>query len=599
MIPRGVHRKLSIWLLAYFDWFVRARIKSLLDTKHHQHKGASRQISHMGRKIVVALYIYVNIKLLINIYLQYRHDSDLLRLNRQLTGESAINFARLPQLIFANVSSSKDARAVELTTRLQESRRLLHLFGSPHANCCMITEPIYIVVIVMTYCVYFKFGPAMLESVQSHFPSILVDEKNEMIAARELAAHESRQLLSSSKNCVLNIIDKVLECELIIEKNRLVAGSNGPRTALLPACEEPPAGSDRQHYQLTDLQRQIAHHKSLVRQVNHLLDSGDLFPFNRFPEWVDKMSLEFTMYSIGQLIYALCQDLFLFSYLPELVGLNSTLISWTDYWLLIDIWIFVIISLSGTIYHVVFMSINTVDQTRYLIELESKYRLSICNIQSELNLIACRNSASRTEDVSALNQERSLEDVNLTVARAILQYKIFLAQYKSLRRSFSTISITCIAMIILLPTSMRFHLPYNGTKNIQAICFVTSLASIVICDSILVPQCIIHNKGQKIYRLLSQLLATMIELNQVLGEESRQACSGHNTSLMRRILSDPKEFTDQFATELQPEVHLTFGTLVEVHYWYSLIMISSFYQIESWRRLFGNRLNDPLGIFFD
>jgi hypothetical protein len=596
MIPSSaIHRRLSRWLLYYFSLFAPFKLDSMLIGSEEQKQKLKRTIT-WGRQLVLALYIYTSLRILVNIYFQYQHDSTLLELNYFLNRKITIDRSALYKTIGHTNRSLLSASGITLMDRLHESRRILKRLGAPHVNCTMTIEGIYILVVVITLSAYLYGYLAADRIPDTHFASMLADGGADSVALERMISEEAKSVVTSNRSSVLSMMGRVLKCEQIIERAqaRLRACSRRSLPNIyVQSTTHPtwPSLSGRHAH----LQQQVGQHELFIRQVNHLVESGKLVPVNRSPDWVDQMSLRFAAFALNNFIFSLAQDIFVTFYLADLLGFGLDMSSWTDYWFLGELWLTLIISISATTYYVGISSIHTVDQTRYVKKLQANYRERIQANLSQLEEIIRRPMMDKHD------KKRRLDTIDLGLVKSILQYKIFLAQFESVRKSFSAaVSITCV-LLVLIPVVLRAHSPYHLGSLMWTVSVGASLVMFAIMDGVLVPYCLIHHEGEKLYRLMCRLLAHTIEVNETYACEMDASSRGavyneHNIDLLRRILADPGRFTDRFAAHAFSALHLTFGKLVKIHYWYSLIMLSNFFQLDSWRRVFGSRLDDPLGL---
>jgi hypothetical protein len=194
------------------------------------------------------------------------------------------------------------------------------------------------------------------------------------------------------------------------------------------------------------------------------------------------------------------------------------------------------------------------------------------------------------------DKEHRLDTISLGLVKSILQYKIFLAQFESVRKSFSAaVSITFV-LLAIIPVVLRAHLSYHLGSLLWTVSAGAGLVMFAITDGVLVPHCLIHHGGEKLYRLTCRLLAHTVEVNEIFSCEMDTTSRGavyneYNIDLLRRILADPGRLTDLFAARVFSALHLTFIKLVKIHYWYSLIMLCNFFRLDSWRQVFGSRLD--------
>lgn len=555
-----------------------------------------------GPHFVMALYVYVNLRILLSVYFQYQHDFSLLRLNRFLHGEGMTNLTELALLTRVN-RSQLGVEALSLLEQVEESSRKLALIGAPHRSCFMFTECVYLAIIGTTYFIYFNMNIYFnsIRSMDLHFSNMLLDKENELKLCRQLAESEARLVLKSSSNAIYNLLDRVLDCEEILKRSR---SASVPKLVAAKRCSSwqlvnwpvkgftgPGEGSGATACELSSM---IKGHRLLCKHVHQLQAANQLDPINRSREYVDQMAKEFSMFSMSNLSYSILQDILLVFFLPGQVGARVSLESWPDYWLLLDLWILILISLNSTVYYIAMLSVNSTDQNRYLAQLRANFGDCIKENEIKLSQLLLGHNNEAFAD-----PQRVFEEVNKNVVKSILEFRIFIAQFRPVRRTFSFIALTSFLVIVFVLLMICFHLPYYSSIEVKLFGVFMSLVIVALADSSLLPICLVHYQGVRLYRLMASMLAHTIEMNQLGVFDGANYCvyHKHTVDMLRRILSDPRRFTGQFAARALPGVLLTFATLVKIHFWYTLLYLSSTLQMHSWKSLFGSRLQDPFGVF--
>lgn len=165
--------------------------------------------------------------------------------------------------------------------------------------------------------------------------------------------------------------------------------------------------------------------------------------------------------------------------------------------------------------------------------------------------------------------------LNVSLLHTLLHHKIFV---KQLSRSFDPIPVvTTIVLleIFLMPAITRLFIAYLDHRKKQASLLICVLM-LVSCDMVLVAVCWMHARCRGVYRHLHSLLAHTISINHGMQlRTGRRVFDEHLVWLMRKELSDPDRFLDQFATQfLFGNSMLTYASLLRYHFWWGILSLS-------------------------
>lgn len=585
--------------------------------------------------ICLAIYLYISFKMMINVFFQYRYDSYAIRLRRidemlLSTVENATVSMFIAGFSFNSSLLSDDDRArlaslkVELLGSASFWRRALKWIGAPHINCYIIVECATVLLMLITHLVYIN---GRIAEARRHFDMYFVrsilNPRLELLRCRRMIEGEARKILESSANSTRALVQRVQDCERLM-RCRAVEG----RKFASPATTRPSRNANHQWRRRADspslswnschnstgcdLSISLDDHENLKLLMQRLVQDDQLVPANRSDKWIDSMSLQFSAFSTINLIYSTILNITLVIILPIYTNQKLELTNLMDKVALCELLFFTFLSINSTVFFLALLSVNATNQARYMKRVQASFlHCSHRNSARVQQMVLERRQSLSSSDLNLRstpldpsNQQPSnkqLDQMNANLAKSLLEYRIFLTQFKAIQKSFSLITVA-LYLLLFIPLMIRLHISYYY-QDFWWFGVYFSISALILTDSISVPICIIHNQGQRLYKVMSHMLAQAIELNiQSSGgrnKSTRRVYNEHLVWLLRRIVDDPKRFTDQFASQAFPGILLTFSSLTEIHYLFSLVLLSAFVQIESWQRLFGSRLNDPFGLFED
>ena len=218
--------------------------------------------------------------------------------------------------------------------------------------------------------------------------------------------------------------------------------------------------------------------------------------------------------------------------------------------------------------------------------------------QQQQQQLQMRSALPEDDNCYNRNNRQSANKMNTNLLFILMHYKIFIAQANPVVKTLDPMTIVVSILLLLIPIIVRFHLPYLNMfrdTDIRFFAVSLSLTMIVPTNLIILPLCYFQSRCEDLYRALSSLLAHMIEIESE--PNARGTYNQHALLMLTKELRNPDLFMDQFKARFA-SLSGTYTTLVKVHFWYGLIVISimvdSKYSGQASLELF---FNDPLGVF--
>lgn len=185
--------------------------------------------------------------------------------------------------------------------------------------------------------------------------------------------------------------------------------------------------------------------------------------------------------------------------------------------------------------------------------------------------------------------------LNRILLSALLEYRIYVSQLSTTKPLCALVSSVNIITLIWYSVICRLFQPYwpPDWQGKQAIVEV----GLIFCSSTLIPLCRLDSLGVQALRQLCYVQAECLNINERLERKKVQRIYfEHTIQLYHKELFDTKERVKYLSVKTV-FCHLTYRNVVEVHFWFFMFVLATFYETESWRRFFGKRIEDPLGLF--
>lgn len=583
---REVHRLISKRCLLFISkyWFLDAertcpRKRTLLseDDAGEVVPGSKGRTMHRRLPawpaLFLGLYIYATIKMTVYSYFQYNYDIEYLRLCQlNQTGDPFLRLVRSDKKIALNSTVYLNQKA-----KTESSRAILKSIGAPFSELHLVSVGAGLLMICIPFALYGNYllltSLNLIEPFDLYFLRIMLNEQADMEYCRNVVQNVVNRFKTSSQNQI---------SELATQMNMTVKRYIGERYSVRRSMNDPVSEKHKLHAYLS-------------RQADLMMESGQLEPINRSPEWVDRKSFWFALSAAGKTIYSLYFDGIIIFALPYLAGYLE-LSSSVDAWLLVDVLILATYTVIATNFFVSMLGVTCLDQKQYLARLSE--RLRNCIKESGEIFATYEMNRSTSKQQGRMEVVRIREALNRNLMRALLEFEIFAKQFEPTRRSFPFVINTITIGIFIMNVVIRFYMPYLS-PSIDTLVVYYSMFTVFSADLIFIPICQIHQLGMDLHQILWSMMAQTVELNSsMINSKKRHLFSAHLYWKQRKLLADPNQFMSRFkAHGFNGAFEMSWLGLMKLHIVYSILLVSTFIQTQSWRTLAGDRIDDPLGLF--
>ena len=543
------------------------------------------------KNFVLLVYMYTAIRFSVLLFYQYKYDISSTRLNQldmSLSHDARdIEHVKKKKLNF-DPDFLRMINVTEFRNSLEEDKqqyeRILKSIGCPYMHEAFVAEVLYLIVMTLTMLTY-SIPIPWIRGLNLYFFGMLLEKPEQLNRCRKLIEAEVTAIRNSSRTFVLTHASLcAMDRHSRKESLRRMKSSSGIR-------------------------KQARDHANTVRILDNWLKEDILIPVNYSSEWIYDMCKTFTQVSATQLSVSVVQDFLVFYWFHMIFDQHLELDP-LDIFALIELILHAMIDVIATSYYLCMFNAIATNQMRYInwlkIEMDAH-----CKLLHEINehlytLLETRRDELLeskkcglidildADSIDSMIKER----MNETLLLAILQYKIFGAQFAPLRTLLGLCASFQIMMSFFVPFVIRVHVPYVAEK-LQEVVGYFPITVLIMCDIVLVAICRIHQVGIEMGRRIWSLQAASMDLNARFRSLRLQpAYYEHSLQLYDKETRDTLKFASQFTviTFFGP---LTYPNLVQMHYWFCLVFISAFCEVESWIKLLGRRFYDPLGIYID
>lgn len=342
---------------------------------------------------------------------------------------------------------------------------------------------------------------------------------------------------------------------------------------------------------VTDIRVELSYLDIISRKENE----EKLFPWNRRHKSMTSMTKQYTFLCCSNLLYSFVYDVSLLS-IARKYRAGAEFVTPMDRVVLYEYLLLAWSSVAPITFWIPLETTNFSDRLDYMSRLRKEIIDSIqanneC-YQRLVEIVKTRRSSTKYDI------DKQAKQINLRLLKSLIDYKIFYAQFKSIKKDMASIASKTISIAMVLPIVIRLHISYviDGSWPLAT---YLSFAGVIFADTLLTPLCTMHLQGLRVISSLNSLMSQAMRINQVsidlLGRDYG-ICSEHVLHMYSKELSDPEITRNQFAVVLLGVYPWTPANMLAFHYWFSLALLSAFYEMESWHKLFGDRLHDPLGI---
>lgn len=322
-------------------------------------------------------------------------------------------------------------------------------------------------------------------------------------------------------------------------------------------------------------------HLLIKRHLRELLASRRLHPINRSSaEWRDDVFGQLVKSFTGNLVYSFIIDWTILYFSHLIFNSNMAFTNAMDVVMVFELWLYYEMSVIATDFHAPTFIIQCSNQTRYM-----------GHVIARMGELIEENEREFAEARKADSISEHYERMNMRLLEAYLEYRVFLATWWR---------VLWVALIVMFfsPLIVRIYGPYMQLADSKSVGALFSMNTTIFADFALVPICAFESKGHQLYRALCSLLAHASELNQLAGQQfnGRHIYMANTVEMIRKELNAPDRVLGHFVSQI-PGFKATFPRLIKVHFYYSVLNLSLYFEIDAWKQLLGDRLQDPFLVF--
>lgn len=589
------------------------------------------------------LYIACNIRLAIDLYYQYVYDYRLARIKFY---QSA-----------AGVVSANDSTLSRLVEGLRAAEKDLSSVGAPYMNASFTSETISIFIIAIGFLLYIMtqlYFHLISPFDYSLIRAILNWQAERRALRRMIKAEVDRFLVSSSNYARVSIarLQMATTTTTTTTPTTTTNSNNGSSSRVVLANKKattrgPTAGAfvvadgggrrgarnedlDRTKSLLLDMTLAVEiktqtdilrrRHRASVRRLRLYLAEGRLIPRNRTAAWIAKVSRYYCLFTASSIVYILLATLSCLVILPIMNGFPFRTEN-MDILALLGLLVISIVNIASAVFYISLVMTNCLDQCKQIRDLRQQMneftRLNYAHKRETAARNASQHRQSTIKHPMAARRQVVLNNdfrsepwqchLNDHLFKIVLEYKIFVAQLRSVQSSFGFFALVSLPAALIMPIIGRVHVPYvdsNTKLYFVAVCLVC----MSLYDLCLVPVCHLYSRCLDLYKSLSSLLAHVVDVvdqarAQVLVHGRRSLSSTvitydeHLVWMIRKELNHPDQLRGQFG-QAGLGLLYTYQNMVRFHFWVGLLVLSILFERSATdRELLGSIISDPLGIF--
>lgn len=551
---------------------------------------APRPKLHWFSYVILALFCLISLHVMRNLTLQYEYDFDQLRLRRLINGTTTTSTISMGTIISDKI--------VRLEVKLAETKRKLDSIGSAYSHLSIALECFQLYILSYSILVYF-LSLLYFQHVQDF----------DLHVVREQLDYQAE-----SKNTYQLIETKVQEFWISCQSYEQIWGDLSSQNQLYPIGRSKRALQQQQQYCNANYFESTGADKIVLE----LYKCGSLRLMNKSLKWFAKRSLIVFIYQLFILLY-MC--LFSF-YLASLAITRSNpkhFYTWQDVLLCISMAGLILTPIfAACLFTTYFLSacldqIVAVNKIRQLIKQCININKRLFMSQQSKTIIKINYDENDYHDddeqqyyrlrdpkTNIINDsdEINVEKMNTNLLFVLMHYKIFTAQHKAAKCSCQSAIVFVSGVLLLIPIIAKIHIPYfmlfGASGNIRVAATILSLTIVGPANACIFPLCYMHSRCVGLYRMAASLMAHVAEM------ESQQpgVYDEHSIMVLVKELRHPERFVDQFKPKL---IGLcgTFTTMVKIHFWWGLIVISTLFdtQSDNGHVSIESLFADPLGVF--
>ena len=570
--------------------------------------GGGKRDNRSGRgrsrwsNLYAAIYFYSMVRVTVVSYCQYNYDFSMQRCSRLncfnvsidelLWDTETIKAFNDNKQNLSNRGNENDQLKATVMEQTIYWRNLLFDLGAPYIYCRFAAGCIFLFVVLLSLLLYVQ--PQFYYNRMNPFDFSLIrtflEPESEFANIEMLAQREVDRFILSSRTFVLTCI----------KQNQLDVADGG--TAIDSLI----------------LTRLVFEHNLIVRQIKQMVQSGTLKSCNRSQESIKRFGNFYFILCVVSIIWAVGTTSSFTSALLTSAGVTIRL-GLMDLLTLFEVHIIALfIAVAGTFYSsltfiVCADQIFTARSLRCSINkcLKGNTNLfehrrailrqsNVCDETDSRNLLLVSKALNKRQmrprarlqarQIAKLELDRYRTQMNGQLLEVFIRYKLFLAQMRPTRRSYTMIANISVVVLLLMPAVGRIHMPYMQDSFKLGALFV-SLTAAIIADMSLLPICYLHSRCSELYKSLTGLMAHLI----AVGSQESRLYDSHLASSFKRELDYPDLATNLFTTKVLG-FSFDYSNFLRVHFWFNIINISIMIETNQQNSAVAGFFNDPLGL---
>lgn len=344
------------------------------------------------------------------------------------------------------------------------------------------------------------------------------------------------------------------------------------------------------------LKRHVNDHRQLESMIIQWKTNSQLRPVNLSVTWLQAPALVFII--VNTFVFG---HLFIIHLFDNIYQIRRRFFAsqpnGMDYFVMLEFDLAAIVNYGHVLYYAAFFAVvsSHLWYTSWLInrfKVYNKYT-ALCH-EYILSTIDATDSEIEGHPGYAID-EGLVFQLNKVLLSALLEYRVYLNQLERTKPFYAFSGATRILTLVFLSGMCRIFQTYwpmerHGRQDVVEV-------GLIFCSTFLVPLSKLESLGIKALRQMNYMLTQCLNVNEkVLAKTHQQVYFDHTIQLYHKEIFDTKKRVERLAVWAL-FCHLTYRNVVKIHYWFFLFVVAIFYETESWRKIFGRRLDDPFGFF--
>lgn len=601
-------------------------------------------------KVVHYLTLVACAYLIVVIYYQYAYDFNLLRACKlfkhkialptlEATNQLTILQDKSDDNVFPNLNSNHQIN--NLLDQLRKTEKTAKLLNTNYWHLAIFSESVYLSTVIfmlniylITYVNFNYYNP-----FDFWFYRDLLDSEREYSSELRLIRQQVAEFVASSRTYFESFKNRSWSAR----RQEHLQVDDGLATQQQQQHHLKPVLLNATTMSLEGTRQQFDTDKML----HDMLANGSLTPLNKSSLWNERRQLIQFMAHIWLTIDCILFDLVLYCGLfLQARDSNKLLTPAIVASLLVELTNHVVIIFCAPAY-----LIAGLDQIRYVNKLRSLISCCICLNERELSdfevarklmlqvdidnqvdvfiekaeVFSVRSSRSAsarshnfmTDDNSDYQMEYNesfrkdcelRHRMNANYLFVLMHYKIFVAQFKPIKRSLGLVFMQIFIVLFTVPVVTRLNLNYAtqvsqnavSYKRIQIGSITLSCLIVILSCCVVVPICYLYSRCQDLYRALWSLMAHLTDVRR-RQEGAFEVYDLHATSQLGKELANPERLLHRFITESVFGLRGSYTSFVRALFWWGVIMLSIALfdgtSMSSDTDSISTLLRDPFGVF--